>query len=134
MTEQDFLKLSEDEQNALVVEAVGWGRGELRRPPKSVLLRPGTRFYGHEQPTWPGKWVNGDGNAFMEMWKALPINDVTDWRLTTAGDSTGHESHSIGRHGGFNSDKPVRCWSGWHKTPNLAVALALLKAKGVIVD
>ena len=134
MTEKEFLKLPKEEQNALVVKTVGWGRGELHRPSKSVLLRPGLRSYGHEQLAWPGKWVNGDGNAFFVMWNALPINDVTDWRFTTAGDSTGHESHSVSRHGGFNSDKPVQCWSGWRKTPNLAVAIALLKAKGIISD
>jgi len=109
MTQSEFLALRTETQDMVIHEALGKG-GAV------------------------GRYVNGGWDAFGEMWDALPINDVTDWKLTTAGDSTGHESHSVVRHGGFSPDTPPQHWSGWRKSPNLAVALALLKAKGIIED
>ena len=131
MTEAGFLALPVEEQNAAVameLHTLGWTRGELHRPPKSVLLRPGLRSYGHEQQAWPGRWVDGDGNAFFVMWNALPYDDTTDWILTTGGDSTGHEKHRVNRKG----VGPADLTSGWYDSPNVAAAVALLRSKGVI--
>ena len=88
----------------------------------------------------PAKHVNGDGNAFFEMWDALPTEENTltelsacpiwtldqydpprddDWRNWTG---MAYGIHGRGLH------------IGWQKNRNLAVALALLRCKGVIEE
>ena len=126
MTEQDFLKLSEDEQNTIVAPLFG---SILTSPcpfaDKCCTAKGCKGTWEHPKLgdlCEPPHYVDGGGNAFFEMFDSLPREDNGRWGFHEGPLGVTVESNLCGSPDGFAG------------TRNLAVALALLKAKGVITD
>ena len=132
MTEEEFLALPVGEQNALTAPHCGY---VLTADPY------GGRWVGHGKSVAPDDFalVNGDGNAFFGMWDALPRegdhNGDYKWRLCESS-FEGMVFYSVERETEceYCPDCGDMMWwaGGDAPTPNLAAALALLKARGVI--
>ena len=109
MTEREFLANTVGDQNRIVCYAVC---GQ------------------HVRRGASNKFVNGGWAEFGEMWDALPVGTLTDAVLTRFGTSAGTEFSTVKiMEEGATVIPPLAC-----DFPNLAVALALLKARGVIEE
>lgn len=142
MTEADFLALPVEEQNALVAPLVGWKQvpcDHNKRQGNMDWERDGDRYsiggemswcgYTHEAP----RLVNGSWAEFGNMWESLTRDDEGLWRLVEDRFFDG-AVHKVTYSVFWDEHGPNVELRGDAETPNPAVAIALLKSKGVIQE
>lgn len=130
MTESEWLALLKEkprEADAMVAEALG-----------HAALARAIREHQPLPCDATGRYASGDSwELFGQMWEALLASVPAGSTTAMMHNPSDEEGQCIGYRVSYtfeDDDKIFPWWGSWCKTPNAALALALLKAKGFIQE